>query len=110
MIEQIAGEPASTAKRGEPAEKHIPVLEKVDDKQVLVKVGATAHPMLEEHWIQWIELYKDGQLTEHKDLNPGDQAQAIFEVEFNSLDQLMAKERCNIHGTWQSDKGKVEEQ
>lgn len=100
MIEQIAGEPA---------EKHIPILEKIDDKQILVKVGAVPHPMFDEHWIQWIELYKDNQLVEHKDLHPGDQPQAIFEVESSSLDQLMAKERCNIHGTWQSDKGRVGE-
>lgn len=48
----------------EPAEKHIPVLEKAGDNQVLVKVGAVPHPMLEGHWIQWIELYKEGKLVE----------------------------------------------
>ncbi len=87
----------------EPKEKHIPVLEKTgQDNQFLVKVGAVPHPMLKEHWIQWIELYKDGQLIEHKDLNPGDQPQAVFEIEYESLEQLMAKEHCNLHGTWQS--------
>ena len=92
-------------KQIEPKEKHIPVIEKTDkENQILVKVGKVAHPMLKEHWIQWIELYKDGELVEHKDLNPGDNPQAFFEVEYNSLDQLMAKEHCNLHGTWQSDK------
>ena len=93
----------------EPAEKHIPVLEKVSDGKVLVKVGSVPHPMLQEHWIQWIELYNNGELVERKDLNPGDQPQAEFEVQFESLDQLMAKEHCNLHGTWQSDVGQTED-
>ena len=77
-------------KQIEPKEKHIPVIEKTDkENQILVKVGKVAHPMLK---------------VEHKDLNPGDNPQAFFEVEYNSLDQLMAKEHCNLHGTWQSDK------
>jgi len=92
----------------EPAEKHIPVLEKISANRILVKVGAVLHPMLAEHWIQWIELYNNGELVEHKDLNPGDKPQAEFEVEFESLGQLMAKEHCNLHGTWQSDMGKID--
>lgn len=86
----------------EPKEKHVPVLEKIGDDKILVKVGKIAHPMLPEHWIQWIELYKDGELVKHQDLQPGDLPQAEFTVEFELLDQLMASEHCNIHGTWQS--------
>jgi desulfoferrodoxin (superoxide reductase-like protein) len=38
------------------------------------------------------------------DLKPSDKPEATFEGEFESLDDLMAKEHCNLHGTWQSDK------
>lgn len=88
----------------EPAEKHVPVLEKISDNKILVKVGKIAHPMLPEHWIQWIELYKDGELVKHQDLQPGDLPQAEFIIGLESLDQFMAREHCNIHGTWQSNK------
>ena len=36
-------------------EKHVPVIEKVDGG-IKVKVGSVAHPMLEEHHIEWIEV------------------------------------------------------
>jgi len=102
----------------EPKEKHVPVIENAGENHlparlvakrtgrqgVLVKVGSVPHPMLEAHWIEWIELYKDGVLVKHVDLKPGQEPQATFEVEFDSLDQLLAKEHCNLHGTWQSDK------
>lgn len=86
----------------EPAEKHVPVLEKIGDNKILVKVGKIAHPMLPEHWIQWIELYKNGELINHCDLKPGDLPRAEFEVAVESLDHFSAKEHCNLHGTWAS--------
>ena len=36
-------------------EKHVPVIT-VDGSIVTVEVGSAAHPMLEEHFIQWIAL------------------------------------------------------
>ncbi|HQG98864.1 MAG TPA: desulfoferrodoxin FeS4 iron-binding domain-containing protein, partial [Thermotogota bacterium] len=39
-------------------EKHIPVLEKLE-KGVKVVVGSTLHPMIEKHYIEWIELVTD---------------------------------------------------
>lgn len=36
-------------------EKHVPVIEKIEGGYK-VTVGAVAHPMLEEHYIMWIEL------------------------------------------------------
>lgn len=35
------------------AEKHVPVIE-IDGEVVTVKVGEMPHPMIEEHYIQWI--------------------------------------------------------
>ena len=36
-------------------EKHVPVIEKIDGGYK-VSVGSVAHPMDENHYIQWIEL------------------------------------------------------
>ncbi|MBU3914074.1 desulfoferrodoxin FeS4 iron-binding domain-containing protein, partial [bacterium] len=42
-------------------EKHVPVIEESGDR-MKIKVGATAHPMTKEHYIQWIET-----ISEHGD-------------------------------------------
>ena len=36
-------------------EKHVPVYS-VEDNQVKVAVGSVEHPMLDEHFIEWISL------------------------------------------------------
>lgn len=40
------------------AEKHVPVIE-IDGEVVTVKVGEAPHPMIEEHYIQWICLHTE---------------------------------------------------
>ena len=40
-------------------EKHVPVIEK-GDGTVTVKVGSVPHPMLAEHYIEWVEVIADG--------------------------------------------------
>jgi superoxide reductase len=76
-------------------EKHVPVIEKVDGGYK-VKVGSVPHPMLEEHYIQWIELLADGKAY-RQFLQPGDDPEALFNVE---ADDVSAREHCNIHGLW----------
>jgi superoxide reductase len=51
-------------------EKHVPVIS-VNGNTVTVNVGAAAHPMTEEHFIQWVYLQTvhGGQ---RKCLKPGD--------------------------------------
>ena len=41
------------------AEKHVPFIER-DDKHMVVKVGEVAHPMTEEHYIEWIAVAAEG--------------------------------------------------
>ena len=79
-------------------EKHLPVIEKADGK-VVVKVGSVEHPMLEEHYIEWIELTADG-FVYRKSLKPGDKPEAEFSVE---ADKVNARAFCNVHGLWQSE-------
>jgi superoxide reductase len=76
-------------------EKHIPVVEKVDDG-FKVKVGSVAHPMEEKHYIEWIELIADGRAY-RQFLNPGDVPEALFCIE---ADQITARAYCNIHALW----------
>ena len=77
-------------------EKHVPVIiQKGDD--VVIKVGEVAHPMVEKHFIEWIEIIAD-QTSCRKFLAAGDEPQASFCVQAKSL---QARVYCNIHGLWQ---------
>lgn len=76
-------------------EKHVPVIEKVD-RGYRVVVGTTLHPMVEDHWIEWIELLADGK-SYRAFLKPGDKPEATFCIEAK---QVSAREHCNKHGLW----------
>lgn len=81
-------------------EKHTPVFEEKDgEKFVTLKY----HPMTEEHYIQFIEVYPKDKSSMHlKYLNPNERA----EFNLNKLeDELEAVEMCNIHGLWRGQNG-----
>jgi len=78
-------------------EKHVPVIEKTDTG-FKVKVGSVAHPMMEEHYIEWIELIS-GNKSYRQYLKPGEAPEAEFKIE---ADQVSAREYCNLHGLWKA--------
>jgi superoxide reductase len=78
-------------------EKHIPVLEKTENG-FKVSVGAIPHPMIAEHYIEWIELIADGKVY-RKNLNPNTEAAAEFYI---SAEKAQARAYCNLHGLWVS--------
>ena len=78
-------------------EKHVPIIEKTENG-ILVKVGSTAHPMEEKHYIEWIEIIINGRNC-RRFLKPGDKP----EVEFGVHDEnVQARAYCNVHGLWKS--------
>jgi len=78
-------------------EKHVPVIEK-STGGYKVKVGSVAHPMEEEHFIEWIELIADGKAY-RQFLEPGQAPEATFQVDAASV---AAREYCNLHGLWKA--------
>ena len=78
-------------------EKHVPVVETVPGG-FRVKVGSAAHPMIPEHYIEWLDLVTvEGNCRRF--LNPGE----IPEVEFKSkAETASARAYCNLHGFWAS--------
>ena len=76
-------------------EKHVPVVEAIDGG-FKVTVGQVPHPMVEDHWIEWIELTA-GAKTYRAFLDPGDAPEASFLVE---ADSPQARAYCNQHGLW----------
>lgn len=79
-------------------EKHVPVIEKVEGG-VLVKVGSVDHPMLDNHYIEWIEIHTANKVY-RKYLQPGEKPEAFFAVE---EEVLFAREYCNLHGLWRAE-------
>ncbi|WP_419781458.1 desulfoferrodoxin [Maridesulfovibrio sp.] len=79
-------------------EKHVPVIEKIEGGYK-VKVGDVAHPMIEKHWIEWIELVC-GNERFFKQLNAGEEPEAEFCVK--SEGPVTARAYCNLHGLWKA--------
>ena len=80
-------------------EKHVPVIQ-TEGGQVTVTVGAVEHPMLPEHYIQWIAL-ETQQGCQLKYLKPGEKPQAVFALaEGDSV--FAAYAYCNLHGLWKA--------
>lgn len=80
-------------------EKHVPALS-VEGKHLVAQVGEVAHPMLEEHYIQWI-AFVSNKKTVIKHLNPGEEPKAQFckaEDEHGAV-----YEYCNLHGLWKAE-------
>ena len=78
-------------------EKHVPVIEKIQGG-VLVKVGSVEHPMIDAHYVEWIEVLTDKKVY-RKYLQAGSKPQAEFML---TEEVLYAREYCNIHGLWRS--------
>lgn len=80
-------------------EKHVPVVE-VSGNTVTVKVGSVEHPMVAEHYIQWIYLETD-KGCQMKYLSPEEKPVAVFELKDEKA--VAAYEYCNLHGLWKAD-------
>ncbi len=78
-------------------EKHVPVVENTK-AGIKVKVGSIAHPMEENHFIEWIEALVEGRVY-RKFLKSGESPEAEFPV---SLKNIEVREYCNLHGLWKS--------
>ncbi len=78
-------------------EKHVPVYE-VNGQKVVVKVGSVEHPMVDEHYIEWIAL-ETKQGNQRKSLSPGQSPSVCFSIcEGDEVVAVYAY--CNLHGLW----------
>lgn len=77
-------------------EKHLPAVS-VKERLVHVKVGSVAHPMTEEHHIEFIYLQTENG-GQRKCLKAGAEASAMFAVLEDKPLEVFAY--CNLHGLW----------
>lgn len=81
-------------------EKHLPVVS-VEGSQVTVQVGSVEHPMLPEHFIEWIVL-ETSTGSQMKALTPGEKPQAVFALA-DGEKAVAAYAYCNLHGLWKAE-------
>ena len=78
-------------------EKHVPAVI-IEGNTVKVQIGEVIHPMLPEHYIQFVALEtKNG--CQIKKLNVGDEPKAEF-ILADGDEAVAVYEYCNLHGLW----------
>jgi superoxide reductase len=90
--------------------KHTPVIsaparvKKGEPFEVEVEVGKwLAHPNENAHFIEWIELYSGDTFLARISLEPRLTVPRVkFAVALDHGHDLVARERCNLHGVWES--------
>ncbi|MBR6722209.1 desulfoferrodoxin FeS4 iron-binding domain-containing protein [bacterium] len=81
-------------------EKHVPVVITKEDEGVEIRVGSQLHPMIDEHYIQFIETICDGKNKLFRQYySPQDIPMMVLKEKFG-IDK--AREFCNIHGLWEN--------
>ena len=80
-------------------EKHIPAVQ-VMENAVEVNVGSVDHPMVDVHWIEWVQLITD-KGSYRKWLNPGEAPHVSFLL--GNEKPLAVYAYCNLHGLWKTE-------
>lgn len=76
-------------------EKHVPVY-KVEGNKVVVTVGSVEHPMMDNHYIEWI-VVQTNKGNQRKMLEPGEAPRKEFALlEGEKVERVYAY--CNLHG------------
>ena len=83
--------------------KHIPFITTSGNEVTVVCGDGLAHPMEDDHWIIFIELFKNGESLEKITLQKTDEPKAVFTVSnISETDEITAHAFCNLHGIWES--------
>ena len=80
-------------------EKHIPAVT-VSGDEVAIKIGEVEHPMIPEHYIEWVVLETENGSYRHS-FKPGDAPAVTFHLAGEKA--IAAYAYCNIHGLWKKE-------
>ena len=84
----------------EKGEKHVPIIKKLGDGKIRVKVGSVEHPMEQEHYIEWVEVFCDLGSFKYS-LKLGQKPGADFYL--GEIKKFKVRAYCNLHGLWSSE-------
>ena len=94
-LEQVLPNTVDAAK-----EKHVPEVE-INGNLVKVSVGSVIHPMLDNHYIEFI-LLETNKGVYKKNLKPGEEPVVGFVLDSDEK-ALNVFELCNLHGLWKKE-------
>ena len=102
VVPMCCGEPMKELKANTTdaaQEKHVPVVT-IDGDVLTAVVGSVEHPMLAEHYIEWIcvEMANGFQI---KYLTPGAKPELTFNL--GGEKPVAVYEYCNLHGLWKKE-------
>ena len=81
-------------------EKHVPVFEVNDKGEQIIRIGSTPHPMINEHYIMFVETISEDKNHAHLHyLYPEMKPEILNKFD---TDKITAREYCNIHGLWEA--------
>jgi len=75
--------------------------------KVLITVGQAGiiHPTKAEHWIDFMKIFKNGQLVSHMEFENGPiRGYGEHYINIQPQDLIKVEIGCNIHGIWESAK------
>lgn len=78
-------------------EKHRPVIN-IKNEEIEVKVGEILHPMEENHFIEWVEVFVKDRAY-RRFLKPGEEPIVSFSIKDKPE---RVRIYCNIHGLWRN--------
>ncbi|HID92130.1 TPA: desulfoferrodoxin [Candidatus Gracilibacteria bacterium] len=83
--------------------KHIPFITRIETEVTVFCGDGITHPMEDDHWIIFIELFKNGESVEKITLKKTDEPKAVFTLaDISDTDTITAHAFCNLHGIWES--------
>ncbi|MCP4652700.1 MAG: desulfoferrodoxin FeS4 iron-binding domain-containing protein [Candidatus Omnitrophica bacterium] len=80
------------------SEKHVPIIENTENGSI-IKVGSIEHPMIEEHYIKFIEVLTKERVL-RVELKPGQKPEIKCCTKKENI--LKVREFCTVHGVWQN--------
>ena len=93
-------------------EKHVPVIIVTDAcglipeecRDIHVKVGSVPHPMADDHWIMWIDVYVNNTYSARYYMSPQNMQPAVgLHLKTGKTGTISVIGHCNKHGSWKSD-------
>ena len=82
---------------GGSGEKHVPVIEKIAENKYKITVGSVLHPMTEEHYIEYVDIFTDDNEKMSVFLNKNEKPEVIIET---NKKIVLVCAYCNLHDLW----------
>ena len=101
----------SMQKSKEGAVKHIPkvtinnkcgLIPEESCTDILVRIGETLHPMVDNHFIQFIDCYLDEKYISRIFLTHDMHPSVVFHLKSKGT-KIIIVENCNLHGYWKTE-------